>query len=249
MLGAGYALRRVSPSPSPAPSCMPGEEGFRCWLLVRGRSHVDRDFQPFSVLVSLLPAPQNGSGPVGTPPPGYNRGRRAPCVCVSPCFLLPIPLVSGVRGVCVWGGSLKLRLGLISKIEAAFPKFIEFPPVTASAVSPQGSSTGQRAAGELRGGTPRRGPPGDTRERCPVLPLTPSTAFNLFYYLFLPARGPEGVGERRHPRPLPPGGHETDACVAPLFFLTDFGLAAPDPELGPGAPRGLDVGALLSPWT
>jgi len=154
--------------------------------------------QPLSVLVSLLPAPQNSSVPAGTPPCGYNRATWAPCIPSPPSLVAP----------CLFPGrgSSRFRYGRVSfpKSTPPAPKSIPFLPVTASVVSPQGSSPRQRAAGELREEPLALSPPG--RERCPVLPppRAPSD-FNLFYSLLLPARGPEGAGRGGGRIPCPWG--------------------------------------------
>ncbi|XP_074990323.1 mucolipin-1 isoform X2 [Calonectris borealis] len=57
----------------------------------------------------------------------------------------------------------------------------------------RGSSAGQRAAGELRE-HPTARTPGDTRERCPVLPPRPRALLIYFIACFLPAWGPEKAG-------------------------------------------------------
>lgn len=53
---------------------------------------------------------------------GITRVRGLPA---SPCFILGCAAAAAVGG----GVSLSLRLGLNSKIEAAFPKFIGFCPI------------------------------------------------------------------------------------------------------------------------
>lgn len=76
LMASGLGLDTLCDTPPP-PRYLP------CWPLRAGRggftaffatgssyvvdSHMDRNFQPLSMLVRLLPVPQNGSVPVGDP--------------------------------------------------------------------------------------------------------------------------------------------------------------------------------------